>query len=241
MSIHNIIKPGLLAVACLPFILASCDEGDIPNKVADVDRSGRTARLEGSVVKADEWPAGYSVALAGFGDADEYAMISKTVDPSALEKTGTMTLSGVPADVTSIELCVIDRLRRRVASFVTVKCDAAGGEVVITADGTDVGPMAAVQSEVFNTTCANCHGASNHAAAGLSLLAGESHAQLVGARSTVEAESMRVVAGNPDESLLWEILSTDKSASWRYDHSVEVVSTVRLDLVRNWIMAGAPE
>lgn len=82
-----------------------------------------------------------------------------------------MTLSGVPADVTSIELCVIDRLRRRVASFVTVKCDADGGEVVITADGTDVGPMAAVQSEVFNTTCANCHGASNHAAAGLSLLA----------------------------------------------------------------------
>ncbi len=50
---------------------------------------------------------------------------------------------------------------------------------------------------------------------------------------------MRVEPGHSSSSVLYRILSTDESAGWNYDHSVEVVASEKLDLIKNWIDAGA--
>lgn len=228
----------LLAISSL-IPLAACDEGDIPYKAADIADSGRTARLTGSVSKTEEWPTGYSVSLAGFGE-DEYALVSKTVDASVLDNEGEILLSGIPSEVSSIELCVIDRLRRRVATFASTVCRDTSGEIMLDAGKIDAGMMQAVQQEVFNTTCINCHGTAN-AACGLTLLQGDSHRQLADVESRLGDGMARVAPGDADASLLWQIISTDRSSTWKYDHSVEVVQPTRLELVRNWINAGAPK
>ncbi len=93
----------------------------------------------------------------------------------------------------------------------------------------------AVQLEIFNPTCAQCHGGNGHAAAGLDLLAGNSFDNLISVPSRKIPGMDRVAPGKSAESELFLILNSDISADWNYDHSVEVVRQEKLDLIRNWI------
>ncbi|MDE6120330.1 MAG: hypothetical protein K2F63_00920, partial [Muribaculaceae bacterium] len=80
-----------------------------------------------------------------------------------------------------------------------------------------------------------CHGASGFAAAGLDLTGPGSFSRLIGVSATKVPGALRVAPGNSNESVLYNILSTDASAAWSYDHSVEVVDPKRLELIKNWI------
>ena len=51
---------------------------------------------------------------------------------------------------------------------------------------------------------------------------------------------VRAMPGASGESVLYRILSTDESAGWRYDHSVEIPDSKRLDVIKNWIDSGCP-
>lgn len=98
---------------------------------------------------------------------------------------------------------------------------------------------AAIQKEIFNTTCIQCHGGNGHAASGLDLLAGNSFRNLIGVQSRKIPDIERVTPGNSSESELFLILGSEISADWNYDHSVEVVRPEKLDFIRNWIDGGA--
>ena len=215
--------------------LISCDEGRIYNDDTVQTEEGGAARFSGTVTGADTWSQGYTLALAGFEDGNEYALISKNIDVSAGEGTCDVTLSGIPADVTTIELCAIDRLRRRVATFLSASYDPQSGILQMGAEDVDMSMAGAIQAEIFNTTCVQCHGGNGHAAAGLELLAGESFANLISVPSRKMPGIDRVKPGKSDESELFLILDTDASSDWNYDHSVEVVRSEKLDLIRNWI------
>jgi len=227
----------------IPFVVlaaatASCDEGRIPDDYDIENREGITARITTSMTGADEWPDNYTLVLAGFADGNEYALISKNVENRADGRCD-MVLVGIPPEVSTVELCAIDRLRRRVASFAKVDCRTDSDTVLLVSYKVDVSPATAIQTEIFNTTCIQCHGRSNFAAAGLDLTDGNAFADLVGVESVKEPDFMRVEAGNSASSVLYRILSTDQSASWNYDHSVEVVTSAKLDLIKDWIDAGA--
>ncbi len=222
----------LLAILiCLP----SCDEGRIYNDDTVQAEEGGTARFSGEVTGADTWSNGYTLALAGFEDGNDYALISKNIETSASEGVYDVTLSGIPADVSTIELCALDRLRRRVATFLCAEYSAQDGTLQLHADGVDISMSAAIQNEIFNTTCIQCHGGTGHAAAGLDLLAGNSFRNLISVPSRKIPGIERVAPGQSSESELFLILDTDISADWNYDHSVEVVHQEKLDLIRNWI------
>lgn len=216
--------------------LSSCDEGRIYNdSIILAEEGGGTVHFSGNVTGADTWSQGYTLALAGFEDGNDYALISKNIDISASDGVCNVTLSGIPADVTTIELCAIDRLRRRVATFLSADYNVQSPTLQISAEMVDMSMSAAIQTEIFNTTCVQCHGGNGYAAAGLNLLAGNSFPNLISVPSRKIAGINRVTPGRSAESELFLILDTDISADWNYDHSVEVVRQEKLDLIRNWI------
>lgn len=215
--------------------LLSCDEGRLYNDYTVQTEEGGSARFSGKVNGTETWSQGYTLALAGFEEGNDYALISKNIKISVIEDRCEITLSGIPSEVTAIELCALDRLRRRVATFISADYNPEDGIVQQSAEGIDVSMAAAIQTEIFNTTCIQCHGGNGHAAAGLDLMAGNSFGNLIDIPSRKISGMDRVSPGKSGESELFLILDSDISADWNYDHSVEVVRQEKLDLIRNWI------
>ncbi|MBD5263814.1 MAG: hypothetical protein HDS39_07060 [Bacteroides sp.] len=226
-------------LAALALGVASCDEGRIYNDDTVLTEEGGTARFAGTISGTDTWSTGYTLALAGFEEGNDYALISKNIEISGADGSYDITLSGIPGEVTSIELCAIDRLRRRVATFLSAGYQPQEGTLQISAEGVDMSMSTAIQNEIFNTTCTQCHGGAGYAAAGLDLLAGSSFGNLISTPSRKIPGMDRVAPGSSNDSELFLILSSDLSADWNYDHSVEVVRQEKLDLIRNWIDNGA--
>ena len=215
--------------------LSSCDEGRIYNDDTVQTEEGGTARFTGKITGTDTWSQGYTLALAGFEDGNHYALISKNIATAGSDGNYDITLSGIPGEVNVIELCAIDRLRRRVATFLSAEYSPQAGTLQINDHVVDMSMAAAIQTEIFNTTCIQCHGGTGHAAAGLDLLAGNSFGNLIDIPSRKIPGMDRVSPGKSGESELFLILDSDISADWNYDHSVEVVRQEKLDLIRNWI------
>ena len=220
----------------LALALTGCDEGRIYDDYVIEGNAGATAAVKVSHARGyDRWFSGYSLAVAGFQAGSEYALISKNIEPDDAGNCGVL-LSGIPPEVQSIELCVVDRLRRRVAVFKSF--DIKGVETInIVSDDEDLSPESAIQREIFNTTCINCHGGANFAAASLNLTDGRAFEELIGIQSVKEPGEIRVMPGNPEKSVLYKILSGNGSADWNYDHSVEITAPEKLDLIKNWIKA----
>ena len=215
--------------------LSSCDEGRIYNDDTVQAEDGGSAHFSGTVTGADTWSQGYTLALAGFEEGNEYALISKNIETSATDGKFDITLSGIPGEVSKIELCAVDRLRRRIATFLSADYNPQSAILQMSAEGVDVSMSGAIQTEIFNTTCVQCHGGNGYAAAALDLLEGNSFGNLISIPSHKIPGMDRVAPGQSAESELFLILDTDISADWNYDHSVEVVRQEKLDLIRNWI------
>lgn len=237
----------ILISACLFISLSACDDGRLYEEEIPMSTEGRTVNLKARLTGIKTWPqSSFYVAIAGFNNESDYALISKTVPaPSVEGGEVTITLSGIKEEVTSVELCVISRLRQRVLSYYTISSAelATGNEINVDAGTLNVGMFPTIQERVFNTTCVNCHGAATSAAAGLYLTEGRSHAAMVGVPSK-KIEGLNIVEpGKASESVLYQALATDISIekSWRYNHTAEVVNDDMLALIRTWINQGAEE
>jgi hypothetical protein len=138
-----------------------------------------------------------------------------------------------------VALCVINRLRQRVATF--EEMDFTQQTATLQVGTLNVSMYGCIQQTVFNTTCAHCHGGSSYAAAGLNLTEGNSYQCLVNhASKKVEGETL-VVPGNAEGSVLTRVLGSTLTADWGYDHSKEVLDSNVLSLIDSWINAGAEE
>lgn len=212
----------------------NCDEGRIYADDSVIDSNGLTVHVTASLHDFEDWSNGYSLAVAGFADGDEYALISKNLLPDADGNVET-TITNIPSAASTVELCVVDRLRRRVATFYSLIDVPSSGTLEMEAGNLDISQFGVIQRDIFNTTCVQCHGGAGYAAANLNLQEGNSFAQLMGVASTKQPDMMRIAPGDPDNSLLYRILSTNESSGWRYDHSVEVLSPVALSLIHSYI------
>lgn len=230
----------LIFAVSLLLLLASCDDGKIYDDYVMQQEDGIVVKLTGNISGISGWGSGYNIAVAGFGDG-EYAVISKNVTTVAGEDDDEVELimSGVTSQVKTVELCAIDRLRKRVVTFKSIACDFTADTLVFEVGDVDAGMFNAIQQSVFNVTCANCHGASNYAAAGLYLTEGKSYDALVNRGSRLLEGETLVVPGDGETSVLYKTLSSDVSSTWGYDHSVEVLSATTLDLIKGWIDNGA--
>lgn len=236
-SISKYIKnSGVIPALTLLLILVACDEGRIYPDEQTIEQVGMEVHLQAAITGFDTWPEGYTISLAGFAEDGEYAVISKNIVASDSEGPQETILTNIPSEAVKAELCVIDRLRRRVATFATIDLSAGNRVNELTLGKVDMSMDAAVQNEIFSTTCANCHGGSGYAAAGLHLTPGLSRNEMFGVESVKSPGHMRVAEGNPEESVLYEILTSDVSSDWNYDHSREIYNQVKLDLIKNWIL-----
>lgn len=229
----------LLAVACL---LHSCDDGFIPETNVVPQADGYVAKLTGHLTGIKRWSEPYNVVLAGFSDDSDYATVQKNLPSS--DGDISVVLSNIPTHTKRMELCVTNALRKQVVSLVSIPIANAEGDTIrLDVGQLNVSQFATLQQQVFSTTCANCHGASTFAAAGLYLTDGKSYDNLVNTPSSKETDMRRVLPGNAENSVLYKALTGDISTDgkWRYDHTSEVVNENILTLIKNWINAGASE
>ena len=236
MITKNNIKFALLAamVGC-----QACDDGLIYEQEHAPEHTGYTAKLTAHVTGADTWPDYYDVALATFGESD-YSRSQTTVHPDA-EGNVTLLLYNIGNDVRTVEFCVTNTLRRRVLTFASADVSSAVGDTIyLDAGEVDARMYAAIQHDVFNNTCAQCHGLSTTAAAGLYLTEGQSHGSLVNQPAT-SAEGTRVIPGNAEESVLHKVIRPGNELGLGFSHEGMITSSITLRLIDEWINAGAKE
>ena len=228
----------LLAVGVLAALgLTSCDDGKIYDEGSVVPEEGYTLLFSGEVSGTDSWPEGYTVSVAGFGDS-EYALISKPVvgtsDGSRIE----VTLSGISDEVKTIELCVLNRLRRKMVTFASTAASAdSEGVITLTTGSVDAKMYDVLQKYVFDASCIQCHGGSSFSAAGLNLTDGKSYAMLVNVESRKKPGILRVSPGNGEGSVLWQVLGTDLTGDWAYKHN-SILTSPTVDMIKSWIDSG---
>ena len=225
--------------------VTACDDGRIyPETAATAE--GKTVVLEGVLNGLDNWASNYRVSIAGFEDAnDDYASVSKVITTSDI-KDGKVSieLSGLKSDIKLVRLCILDRLRKHIVTFNEVDVSNATETVRMDVGTVNISMFNAIQQNYFNTTCANCHGASNRAAAGLYLTEGKSYQALVDADSR-EVEGKKLVEpNNAANSVLHMVLNQQKVEGISMDHR-DLVSEKNeltiLPLIDSWINNGAKE
>ena len=235
----RIIFAILSALALLS--LTACDDGRIYREEV-FNTEGRAAKLTGTLTGMEKWPSGYSIAIAGFVEGDDYAVISRAL--TEVDGPVSVTMTNIGDEVTSIQLCVLDRLRRHVMTFYEADIEGIRDTIRMEIGTMDVSMLTTIQQSYFSTTCANCHGASNRAAAGLYLTEGQSYGAIVGQPSTKVKDKLIVEPGNADNSVLHMVLNQQSVEGISMDHR-DLVSEKNeqsiLPLIDAWINNGAPE
>lgn len=236
MQMKNTLALALVSCALL---FTSCDEGRIPEKVRNYTEKGRVAKLDADLTGISSLSNNYTIAFAGFTDDGSYSEISKVIQPDANGHVS-MELAGIPDDVTKLEVCIINSIRKRVATFYSVDAPSTNDTIFVSPDAAiSVSMFDYLQTNVFDKQCSHCHSGSSWAAS-LDLNPGNSYADLVGVASHKEEGKNRVSANDADNSVLYEVLSSELSAGWKYDHSkIMVTDAANLQLIKDWINSGA--
>lgn len=226
-----------LISSSLLLLAAACDEGDIhPSQGSGGGSDGVTVAMTADISGAgDFYNSSYSLALAAFEPDNEYAVVSKTLSDGKAD----VVIQNVSPDIESVEICVINRLRQRILTIASMSVSASSGErVTFEAGDVDASPFHAIQTGIFATTCAQCHGATGTAAASLNLLPEEAYAMLVDHPSTVVEGCLRVKPGDAPASTLWMAVGTSVSDSWAFPHS-NLLTPEKSGFIESWIDKGA--
>lgn len=226
-------------------MLNACDDGRIYPET-DVLPEGRTVLLEGTLEGLENWADDYRVSIAGFeGTDDEYADVSKVISSSDLiNGKVSVELSGIKENITLVRLCVLDRLRKHIVSFKEINISKSDELIRMDVGTINISMLNAIQMSFFNTTCANCHGASNRAAAELYLIEGKSYNSLVDVDSKKVEGKKLVAPGTSSNSVLHMVLNQQSVEGISMDH-YDLVSEKNkitiLPLIDSWINNGAKE
>ncbi len=221
--------------------LVACDEGDIVDNDEGLKAEGKTASLTATLTGVASWSTQYSIVLAGFAEGSDNAIVQKKLQATDGEPLAT-TLTLTDNAIATVELCVTNRLRQRVVTFVSVPVSQLEGDTIrLDAGHLDIGMYKAIQDLVFTGTCARCHGLGATPAGNLTLVEGQSYGQLVGHEARRPENGIRVVPGKADESLLHKVIHGDPQAGVNFDHANMIKEQTTITLIDNWINAGADE
>ena len=236
-----ILQPLLLPMLC------SCDEGDIIEEFKLQLSDGYAVAIEGQPQGLDSWPEGYNMAVAGFAQGDSFPAIAKQYN-SYTTKDGVFTLNSIPENVSTIEVCVLSSINKRMATIKKlIDVDRESGNIEINqavtfnAADIDCRMFTALQNNIFTRKCAGCHGQGEKPAAGLYLTEGKSYENLYKKLSAKDNTTSRVEPSDAENSMLYKVLSTEAVAgvtSWHYDHS-KFCTESELKIIKDWINSGA--
>lgn len=109
---------------------------------------------------------------------------------------------------------------------------------VISVNPAATATLSRVQGEIFDLFCIGCHPPNG----GLDLERGNSHGNLVNVPSTQQPALVRVKPGDPDASYLYRKINGGPGISGsRMPQGGPFLSTEKTQLLRDWIIAGAPD
>lgn len=217
----------IIALVCL----ASCDSGDIQEKVYTVDETGYTVKLTARMTGLSDWDgSGYTLAVAGFTPDSKFALMQRAL-PSTEDDDApvSLVLSNISSDVKTVELVLTNSLRKRIITLATIDMadyqgNTARDTIRLDLGTLDVGELGVLQAGLFDRACIQCHGASGRSAAGLNLTQGNAGAALVDVPSTRREGYLRVESGNAEGSLLHLILSEGGENLLTHNHT-EILSS----------------
>ena len=106
--------------------------------------------------------------------------------------------------------------------------------------GSATATLSTLQTQIFSARCTGCHGGSAPAA-GLSLEASNSHANLVNVASSEKTGAVRVIPGDAENSYLVQKLRGDPGiAGLRMPRNgPPYLTDDQINLVKQWIQNGA--
>ena len=232
MKPSRILKFALLTQAVL---ITACDDGDILPAHNDLSGDdGITVVMTGSIRGADDTlPEGYSAVLAAFKDGDDFAIVSKPVH----DGSEAVQLNNISTSASTVELCIINTLRKRILTLASIPVDATDTKRVNFDVGSiDASPFNVINTCIFAKSCTQCHGGAGQAAAGLNLTYEQAYANLVGVPSTVLDGELRVAPEDATRSTLWQAVATTVSQGWHYDHS-NLLPSDQSEFIKSWINA----
>lgn len=217
----------IITLACL----ASCDSGDIAEKVYTVDEKGFTVKLTATMSGLGEWEGtDNTVAVAGFTADSKYAILQKALPKSAEDNLPvSLVLSNLNGDLQTVELALTNSLRKRLITLAVINMAEYSGysardTIRLDLGNIDVGRFGALQTGLFDRACIQCHGASGRSAAGLNLTQGNARAALVDVPSSRKEGCLRVESGNAEGSLLHLILGKGGENLLSHNHT-EILSS----------------
>lgn len=225
--------------------LTACDEGDIRQRDVTYAQGGFTVKMTGRLTGISQWDDGLMVVLAAFDGQDRvYDMGEMRITSDCEGRDTTLVWSNLNRNARNVELCVVNKLRRRMATLKSIDLDADADTVTMEVGDMDAGLYAAVQG-LFDQRCAGCHGGGNYA--NLKLNRENAITQLVNVPASREEfqGAMRVKPSNPDASALYQMLDpADQRGSsvLMFQHKAaftedEMSQGYALDIIRRWIKA----
>jgi len=225
MKASHYIYIGLLSV------LASCDGGDITEKVYSVDETGYTVKLTARMSGLSDWEgSGYTLAVAGFTADSKFALLQRALPSTADDDTPvSLVLSNLSGELKTVELALTNSLRKRIITLATVNMadyseNTARDTIRLDLGSIDVSRFGVLQRGLFDRACIQCHGASGRSAAGLNLTEGHAYASLVDVPCTRREGFLRVESGNAEGSLLHLILNEGGENLLSHNHA-EILSS----------------
>lgn len=230
--------------AALVTAFSACDDGAVNEKVVQKKGNGYNIKIIGTFNGVDTWSGKYSVAAACYEDGAEYSVSQKVIPASAEGEQDTIVLSNVPSNVKTVELAVVNSLRKRISTihaFTIPEGQSKNDTIKIEVGNTDLSMFAAINDGLFHNTtvnCAQCH-SSDHAAANLDMTRENAYNSLVGVTAHKNSDYMRVKPGDADASYLYKVLAEGPDEV-HYSHVALMADhQTMLDVLKAWIDGGA--
>lgn len=226
----------LAALTVSSLLFTACDEGKIYPNEQEVTSSGYSVTVKGVIEGCEDYEnSDYGIVVAAFKENDDFAVISKPLSNGDED----VLLKNIDSSVSTVEICVITRLRERIITVASMPISSgAGPDFTFDIGEIDVAPFSLIDHNIFSTSCVQCHGATGTSAASLTLTPDEAYRNLVNVPSTVVDGEMRVSPGDAKASTLWQIVATDISETWSFDHS-NLLSAEKNGFIQQWINNGA--
>lgn len=235
---------GIMLFASIVTAFTACDDGYVNETVAKKASTGYNVKVIGTFNGVDTWAGKYSVALACFDEGNDYSVSQKVIPASVEGGQDTIVLENVPSTVKTIELAVVNSLRKRIAtvySYTIPEGQSARDTIMLEPGSVDLSMFAALNDGLFqNTTvnCAQCH-SSSHAAANLDMTSENAYNSLVGVTAHKNELFQRVKPGSSDDSYLYKVL-TDNAEEVHYSHAALMADhQTMLSVLKAWIDGGA--
>lgn len=211
--------------------LASCDNGNIVEKVYTVDEKGYTLKMTAQMSGLSDWEgSSYTLAVAGFSADSKFALLQRALTSAADNTPISLVLSNLSSELQTVELALTNSLRKRIITLATVNMaeyaeNGTHDTIRLDLGHIDVGRMGVLQRGLFDRACIQCHGGNGRSAAGLNLTEGNAWVNLVDVPSLRREGYLRVESGNAVGSLLHLILSEGGENLLSHNHT-EILSSL---------------